>query len=127
MSDLYKVVLLGESGVGKTCILQQFIKGKFDPKTESSLTAQFIRKTLEFPKGKSLLFDIWDTSGRKEYRSLARIFFNDAKAIILVYDITNEKSFIEMKNYWYEQIKKLGRNDIIIAIAANKNDLHKEK
>ena len=127
MSDPYKVALVGESGVGKTCIISKFINGKFDPSTESSHTSQFIRKTIEFPKGKSLTFDLWDTSGRKEYRSLAKIFYKDAKAVILVYDVTKEKSFTEMKSYWYEQIKELGRNDIIFAIAANKSDLYKEK
>ena len=127
MSDPYKVVLVGESGVGKTCIIAQFTSGKFDPSTVSSLTAQFIRKTLEFPDGKSLTFDIWDTAGQEKYRSLAKIFYKDAKAVILVYDVTNEKSFTEMKDYWYEQIKQLGDKDIILAIAANKSDLYQEK
>ena len=127
MSDPYKVVLVGESGVGKTCIIAQFTSGKFDPSTVSSLTAQFIRKTLEFPEGKSLTFDIWDTAGQEKYRSLAKIFYKDAKAVILVYDVTNEKSFTEMKDYWYEQIKQLGDKDIILAIAANKSDLYEEK
>ena len=127
MSDPNKVVLVGESGVGKTCIIAQFTSGKFDPSTVSSLTAQFIRKTLEFPEGKSLTFDIWDTAGQEKYRSLAKIFYKDAKAVILVYDVTNKKSFDEMKDYWYEQIKQLGDKDIIIAIAANKSDLYEEK
>jgi len=127
MTDPYKVVLVGESGVGKTCIIAQFTSGKFDPSTVSSLTAQFIRKTLEFPEGKSLTFDIWDTAGQEKYRSLAKIFYKDAKAVILVYDVTNEKSFTEMKDYWYEQIKQLGDKDIILAIAANKSDLYKNK
>ena len=126
-TDPYKVVLIGESGVGKTCIIAQFTSGKFDPSTVSSLTAQFIRKTLEFPEGKSLTFDIWDTAGQEKYRSLAKIFYKDAKAVVLVYDVTNEKSFNEMKDYWYEQIKQLGDKDIIIAIAANKSDLYEEK
>ena len=82
---------------------------------------------MEFPEGKSLTFDIWDTAGQEKYRSLAKIFYKDAKAVVLVYDVTNEKSFNEMKDYWYEQIKQLGDKDIIIAIAANKSDLYEEK
>ena len=50
-------------------------------------------------------FHIWDTAGQEKYRSNAKIFYKDAKAAILVYDITNQKSFDEIKNYWYEQIK----------------------
>ena len=126
-AEPYKVVLIGESGVGKTCIIAQFTQGKFDAGTVSSLTSQFIRKTLEFPEGKSLTFDIWDTAGQEKYRSMAKIFYKDAKAVILVYDVTNEKSFTEMKDYWYEEIKKLGDPNIIIAIAANKSDLYEEK
>ena len=125
--DPYKITLLGESCVGKTCIINRFCNNKFDTKTMQSETAQYIRKTLEFPEGKSLTFDIWDTAGQANYRSLAKIFYMDAKAVILVYDVTNQKSFNEMKDYWYEQVKQLRNKDIIIAIAANKSDLYEEK
>ena len=127
MSDPYKVVLVGESGVGKTCIIAQLANGTFDQNTLSSNTAQFIRKTLSFLKGKSLTFDLGDTVGKEKFRSLAKIFYKDAKVIILVYDITNEKSFIEMKDYWYEKAKQFGKEDIIIAVVANKSDLHEER
>ena len=127
MKDIYKIVLLGESGVGKTCILEQFINGKFDLYEVSSQTVKFFRKTLEFPEGKSLNFDIWDTPGQEKHRSINKIFYKQANVVILVYDVTNEESFTEMKDYWYEQIKQLGDKDIILAIAANKSDLYEEK
>jgi small GTP-binding protein len=127
MSDPYKVVLLGESGVGKTCIIAQFTNGVFDPDTVTSLTAQFIRKTISFEDNKSITFDIWDTAGQEKYRSMAKIFYKDAKAVILVYDITNKKSFEEMRDFWYEQVKQNGDSDVIIAIAGNKRDLYEEK
>ena len=73
MSDPYKVVLLGESGVGKTCIIAQFTNGVFDPDTVTSLTAQFIRKTISFEDNKSITFDIWDTAGQEKYRSIIRM------------------------------------------------------
>ena len=86
--ETVKVVLLGESGVGKTCIIAQFTSGQFDPDTVTSLSAQFISKTVEFEEGqKAIKFDIWDTAGQEKYRALAKIFYKDAKAIILVYDI----------------------------------------
>ena len=123
----YKVVLLGESGVGKTCIIAQFTNGKFDANTVTSLTAQFIRKTMEFADDKRIIFDIWDTAGQEKYRSLAKIFYKDAKAIVLVYDITSKDSFVQMKEYWYEQIKQQGNKDVIIAVAANKGDLYEKR
>ena len=123
----YKVVLIGESGVGKTCIIAQFTNGKFDPNTVTSLTAQYIRKNVDLPDGETITFDIWDTAGQEKYRALAKIFYKDARAIVLVYDVTSIKSFEEIKNYWYEQIKQLGSENIVIAIAANKYDLYEEK
>ena len=125
-TDPYKVVLVGESGVGKTCIIEKFNTGKYDPFISSSITANFFRKTLEFPEGKSLTFDIWDTAGQEKYRSIDKIFYKDANAVVLVYSVECINSFFELKNYWYEQIKKLGDEDIIIAIVANKSDLSEE-
>ena len=127
MSGQHKVVLIGESGVGKTCIIAQFTNGKFDPNTVTSLTAQYIRKSIELPKGDNITFDIWDTAGQEKYRALAKIFYKDARAIVLVYDVTSQKSFDEIKNYWYEQVKQIGSENIVIALAANKYDLYEEK
>ena len=126
--ETVKVVLLGEAGVGKTCIISQFISGVFDPDTISSLSAQFISKTIEFKDiNKTIKFDIWDTAGQEKYRALAKIFYKDAKAIVLVYDITSQKSFDEIKNYWYEQVKQIGGENVVIALVANKSDLYEEK
>ena len=120
-----KVVLLGESGVGKTSIIAQFTTGKFDPDCVTSLSAQFISKTVEFQNlGKAIKFDIWDTAGQEKYRALAKIFYKDAKVIFLVYDITDAKSFSELKSYWHGVVKANGDSDAIIAIVANKNDLY---
>ena len=122
-----KVILLGESGVGKTCIINQFINGKFDEKLLSTLSAQFCRKKFEFPGDKIISLDIWDTAGQEKFRSLNRIYYKNAKAVVLVYDITDKKSFDEIKNYWYDQIKQNCASNVIIAIAANKCDLYEEK
>ena len=127
MSVPPKIVLLGESGVGKTCIIKQFVEGSFDEGTLSSLTNQFVIKTLEFPGGKSLTLHVWDTAGQEKYRSLAKIYYKDAKAVILVYDITDEKSFNEIKNYWYEQVKESGASNPILGVAANKSDIYDER
>ena len=127
MLDPYKVILLGESGVGKTSIIARFYSGKFNPDKITSLSSQYTRKTIELPNNKSITFDIWDTCGQEKYRSISRLFYKDAKVVILVYDITNEYSFIQLKKFWYKQIKELGEKDIILAIAANKNDLYDER
>ena len=81
MTDPCKVVLIGESGVWKTCIIAQFINKKFEPNVVPSLTSQYIRKNIELPEGKSVLMDIWDTAGQEKHRALAKIFYKNSKAV----------------------------------------------
>ena len=123
-----KVVLLGESGVGKTSIISQFTTNSFNPRVAISVSAQFISKTIEFPDFKKILkFDIWDTVGQEKYRSLAKIFYKDAKIIVFVYDITTDFSFKELKNFWYREAINYADNDPIFALVANKIDLYQEQ
>ena len=122
-----KVVLIGEMGVGKTCIIEQFISNDFNQDQDSTITAQFCKKDFEFPGGEKITLDIWDTAGQEKFRALTRIFYKNAKAVIIVYSITNKQTFDEAKNYWYEQVKQNCHSDVIIAIAANKCDLYEER
>ena len=126
-SDSVKVVLLGEAGVGKTSIIHQFTYHQFDPDCISSISAQFISKTIEYKGYGAIKYDIWDTAGQERYRSMAKIFYKDSKVIIFVYDITSEPTFDGMKNYWYEQVKINCEKDAILAVVANKNDLYNEQ
>ena len=108
-SDLksFKVVLIGESGVGKTCITSYFMYETFDINEFTTKAASFVSKTIKFQEfNGSIKFDIWDTAGQEKYRSITKIFFKSSNAAILVYDITNRKSFEEIKNYWYKQLKE---------------------
>ena len=77
--------------------------------------------------GKSLKLDLWDTAGQEKYRALAKIFYKDARVIIFVYDITNEKTFEEIKNYWYNETKENVEEDVIYCLVGNKNDLYEEE
>ena len=123
-----KVVLIGDSGVGKTSIISRFATHKFDPCCQMSLNSQFTQKTMEFPEyNKSLKFDIWDTVGQEKYRSLTKIFYRSADVIIFVYDITSENSFNSIKNYWYTETKNNTDKNPILVLAANKNDLYKDE
>ena len=102
-----KVVLLGEPGVGKTCIINRFSYDEFNERTVSSISAQFITKTIEFKDlKKSIKFEIWDTAGQERYRALAKVFYKNAAVCVLVYDITRKTSFNELKNFWYKEIKE---------------------
>ena len=124
-TESIKVVLLGESGVGKTSIISQFTTHTFDPHRETSLSAQFISKTTEFPDlGQSIKFDIWDTVGQERFRSIAKIFYKDAHVVILVYDITSKKSFNALNDFWIGEIKNNCNKTPLFAIIGNKIDLY---
>jgi len=112
--NLCKVVLLGESGVGKTCIIDRFIDNTFEDFNPSTSVSSFRAKTMTFEKyqGKSIKFEVWDTAGQERYRALNRMFYKDAGVAILVYDVTTKKSFEEIKEYWYNQIKEFAPKDI---------------
>ena len=120
-----KIVLLGEAGVGKTCLLSRFITGQFDKETLSTNGASFVSKQIKYEHlKKTLVLDIWDTAGQEKYRALTKLFYKDASMIILVYDITKKETFDNLKNYWYKEIKDSCDKKIILAIAGNKSDLY---
>ena len=109
-----KVVLLGESGVGKTCIIARFINNTFEDNIISTTGTSYAGKNMTFDEfnGKTIKFEIWDTAGQEKYRALTKIFYKDAGVAILVYDITRKESFEEIKNYWYNQIKEYAPKNI---------------
>ena len=122
-----KVVLLGDSGVGKTCIISRYISGSFDKNIASTNGASYCSKMVKFEElGKNLLLDVWDTAGQEKYRALTKFFYKDASVVILVYDITREESFNNLKNYWYNQLQENCKN-VVIGLAGNKCDLYEEE
>ena len=125
MSEIesFKVVLVGESGVGKTSIITQFIDQTFQEDQQSTTGGTFSTKSVVCDNGKTLKFEIWDTAGQERYRSLTKMFYKDANAAVLVFDITRQDSFEELQNYWAQQIKECSPPQIILAVAANKSDL----
>ena len=123
--DSVKVVLVGESGVGKTSIVSRFTKDSFNADEISSSSAQFISKTIKINE-QSIKFDIWDTAGQERFRALAKIFYKDAKVIILVYDIISKESFECLKKYWYKESSENSTADIFFVVG-NKSDLYENE
>jgi len=101
-----KVVLVGESGVGKSCITARFVHDTFDDTIKPTQSAAFVTKNLKFEDEKSIKFDIWDTCGQEKFRSLGKIFYKGISIAILVYDITSKQSFEQLENFWIGQIKE---------------------
>ena len=123
-----KVVLVGDSGVGKTCIIQRYVNNDYSENTESTSTSTYTCKTIEYKEfNKTITFDIWDTAGQELYRALARNFYLNASIGILVYDIRRKESFDSIKDYWYEQLKGSGEENMVFGVAGNKCDLFEEE
>ena len=122
-----KVVLIGESGVGKTSLISQFENGKFDADVTPTNGATFLTKRIELEEEKKgITFELWDTAGQERYRSLSQMFFKDANVALIVYDITNKKSFDEIKNYWVDFLRENGPKVIITYLVGNKCDLSEQ-
>ena len=122
-----KVVLLGETSVGKTSIAHRFTYDGFKDNYTPTIGASFMAKPIKIPEsGDVVKFEIWDTAGQEMYRSLAAFYYKDASAAVLVYDITNKQSFSELR-YWVEQLREKAGPNVVIAIAANKGDLFQEE
>ena len=120
-----ELILVGESGVGKTSIISRYLN-MYQEKTESTLGAYFSNKIVIID-GYKINFEIWDTAGQEQYRSINNLFYKDAHICILVYDITNKTSFNCLRDYWYEAVLLHGRQDIIFGIAGNKSDLYEDE
>lgn len=116
-----KVVLLGEAGVGKTCLIDRFICDSFNKNSLSTTNASYAEKVVKFEEchNQSLKYEIWDTAGQELYKGLTKIFYKDAGAALLVYDITRKRSFDEIKNFWYSELKEYGPKDIGMLISFN--------
>ena len=116
----FKLVLIGESGVGKTSLINRYVSNTFESNMVPSPGGSFTTKTMLFKNyNKSIKFDIWDTAGQEKYRALAKVFYKECNGCLLIYDICDKKSFEELKNYWIPEIRtnsnfdNLGKNKFI--------------
>ena len=121
-----KVTLIGESSVGKTCIINKYCKNVFDSNVDSTLGANYSQKKIE-RAGKRIRLDLWDTAGQEKYRAIGRHFYKESYIVCLVYDITNKASFESIKTIWYPELTEYGEKYKIIALIGNKLDKYLEE
>ncbi len=122
-----KITLIGESSVGKSSLIKQYITESFNQEIKTTIGGEREYKIIEI-NNKKINLCFWDTAGQEKYRSLSRIFVNNSNIVIFVYDITNEKSFNLIKEYWYPStIETLGNDKVVFGIAANKSDLYENE
>ncbi|KAJ8412115.1 hypothetical protein AAFF_G00143820 [Aldrovandia affinis] len=117
----FKLVLLGESAVGKSSLVLRFVKGQFQEYQESTIGAAFLTQSVCL-EDTTVKFEIWDTAGQERYHSLAPMYYRGAQAAIVVYDITNAETFGRAKT-WVKELQRQASPNIVIALAGNKADL----
>ncbi len=122
----YKILLLGDSTVGKTCFLKRFTDGTFQDAYLSTIGYDFKFKNLTLKNGKEVRIQVWDTAGQERFRTISRAYYKGAHGVILMYDVTNQKTFNNIKR-WLEEIKKEASNRICLLLIANKIDMKEER
>ena len=125
-SKSYKVLLLGNSSVGKTCILIRFSEDTFNDNYEVTIGLNYRIKTITLDNT-PIKMQIWDTSGEEKFKAIAKNFYRGAHGVLLIYDICQKSSFLDVKG-WIEQIiENTDNDDIVMILCGNKNDMEKER
>ncbi|XP_036594572.1 ras-related protein Rab-8A [Trichosurus vulpecula] len=122
---LFKLLLIGDSGVGKTCVLFRFSEDAFNSTFISTIGIDFKIRTIELD-GKRIKLQIWDTAGQERFRTITTAYYRGAMGIMLVYDITNEKSFDNIRN-WIRNIEEHASADVEKMILGNKCDVNERR
>ena len=121
-----KVVLLGESGVGKTNLIRVSMGKPFDKNENSTISSSYYENDIVI-NNKKYLYCLWDTAGQEVYRSLNKIFIKESKIIIIVFAINTEESF-EQIDFWLNYTKEiLGNDNYIVGLVGNKSDLYEDQ
>jgi Ras-related protein Rab-5C len=118
----FKLVLLGQAGVGKSNLVLRFVKGEFHENNESTIGAAFLTQTVTLSDQSTVKFEIWDTAGQERFNSLAPMYYRGAQAALVVYDITNDSSLSRAKA-WVKELQTQGVPKMVIALVGNKSDL----
>ena len=121
-----KIILVGESGVGKTSIISRYIKNLYSDNQPATLSPLNIKKNIIID-GYNIDLEIWDTAGQEQYRSITTLFYKEALICILVYDITKKNSFESVQSYWLFSVIENGEKGLILGVAGNKSDLYEKE
>ena len=124
-SPIYKVILVGDSGVGKTCLLSMYVKGIIET-TIPTIAVEFCTKEIELYDGNKIKVQLWDTAGQERFKSLALTYYRKAHGILLLFDVTKKSSFFACKNY-LEEVRMNSEKKCIVYLVGNKIDLENER
>ena len=121
-----KIVLLGDPAVGKSSLVQRFCSDKFEDKYKITIGGAYLQKEVKLKNGDILKLHIWDTGGQEKFRSMASLYYKDAVAAILVFDLSNKES-LDSLSYWVKELNEnVDNTNFVISLAGNKSDLPNE-
>ena len=123
---LYKILLLGDTSVGKTCFLMRYTDNTFQEIHMSTIGLDYKLKNVQLDDGKMYKIQIWDTAGQDRFRSITKNYYKGAHGIVLIYDITDKKTFENVRN-WVRQIKEEVSDKVCIILVANKIDAEEKR
>ncbi|KAH3674670.1 hypothetical protein WICMUC_003086 [Wickerhamomyces mucosus] len=118
--SILKLLLVGDSGVGKSCLLLRFVEDKFNPSFITTIGIDFKIRTIEID-GKRIKLQVWDTAGQERFRTITTAYYRGATGIILVYDVTDSRTFENIKN-WFQTVNQHANDDTQLILVGNKND-----
>ena len=118
---MYKILLLGDSSVGKTCILTRYADNTFHEEHMATVGLDFKEKNVNLDNGKTIKVQIWDTAGQDRFKSITKNYYKGAHGIILIYDVTKRKTFDNLKN-WIDTIKEEVSDKVSVILVGNKID-----
>lgn len=121
----YKLVFLGDQGVGKTSIITRFMYDSFDKNYQATIGIDFLSKTM-YLDDRTVRLQLWDTAGQERFRSLIPSYIRDSSVAVVVYDITNRASFLNTSK-WIEDVRNERGNDVIMVLVGNKTDASEKR
>merc|ERR1712100_792056 len=122
---LFKLLLIGDSGVGKSCLLLRFADDTYTDSYISTIGVDFKIRTIELD-GKTIKLQIWDTAGQERFRTITSSYYRGAHGIIVVFDVTDQESFENVK-HWLQEIDKYANEGVMKLLVGNKSDLQSKK
>ncbi|XP_053985202.1 ras-related protein Rab-43 [Hylaeus volcanicus] len=118
---LFKIVLIGDCGTGKTCVVQRFRSGTFIERHGSTIGVDFSMKTVLIDN-KKVKLQIWDTAGQERFRTITQSYYRSANGVIVVYDITKRSTFLSLQ-HWVEEVRRYTSSHVLLVLVGNKCDL----
>lgn len=125
-SYLFKFIIIGSASVGKSAILFQFTESKFSNDYNMTIGVEYGSRNIDISKKKNIKLQIWDTAGQETFRSIARAYYRGAVGVLLVYDITSKKTFLELQS-WLKDLKENNNQEMVIMLIGNKTDLENKR